>query len=82
MLTQLLTIDIEKDAQTFYLLRFFKNPLKIFKKGMDPVAMMETVVGLMRTMKAFGYDVEEELFKDHKKYKHHHKIKGYREAIQ
>ena len=49
---------------------------------MDPVAMMETVVGLMRTMKAFGYDVEEELFKDHKKYKHHHKIKGYREAIQ
>ena len=49
---------------------------------MDPVAMMQTVVGLMRTMKAFGYDVEEELFKDHEKYKHH-KIKGYREeAIQ
>ena len=39
--------------------------------------MMQTVVNLMRTMKAFGYDVEEELFKDHhKKYKH--KIKGYR----
>ena len=40
--------------------------------------MMQTVVNLIRTMKAFGYDVEEELFKDHKKYKLHHKIKGYR----
>ena len=58
------------------LFRFFKNPLKIFKKGLDPVNMMQTVVNLMRTMKAFGYDVEEELFKDRKKFKH--KIKGYR----
>ena len=61
-----------------FLFRFFKNPLKIFKKGLDPVSMMQTVVNVIRTMKAFGYDVEEELFKDHKKYKKHHKIKGYR----
>ena len=40
--------------------------------------MMQTVVNLIRTMKAFGYDVEEQLFKDHEKYKKHHKLKGYR----
>ena len=34
--------------------RFFKNPLKIFKKGLDPVNMMQTVVNLMRTMKALA----------------------------
>ena len=75
-------MKLEAMGESFYfyndpsISRFFKNPLKIFKKGLDPVNMMQTVVNLMRTMKAFGYDVEEELFKDRKKFKH--KIKGYR----
>lgn len=41
--------------------RFFRNPLKIFPKGLDPVSVLKTGVDMIRTMNNFGYDVEDNL---------------------